>query len=356
MKKRVCMIVQNPMVKGGIAAVVNGYRGSELESDYEVIYVESYKDGGKITKLIKAVAGYFHFLGVLLFRSPDLIHMHSSFGPSFYRSLPFIYLATWFGKPVVNHIHGADFEEFYVNASDRKKRRIQNVYNKCKILIALSDEWKERLSLIVPDEKIRIIENYSILHEEAMSERLKRTCNHTVLFLGELGHRKGCYDIPAVAEAVLQKVPEAKVVLGGAGSAEDENAIRALFEEKCIADSIKFPGWVRGTLKDKLLKEADVFFLPSYNEGMPMSVLDAMGYGLPIVSTKVGGIPKIVRENGVCCTPGDVNTMAVAIIEMLQDTNKREMRAKASIEIVKAGYSLEAHLKMIEKVYEEALK
>ena len=51
MKKKVCMIVQNKMVKGGIAAVISGYYGSKLEQDYEIIYVESYKDGGKLTKL-----------------------------------------------------------------------------------------------------------------------------------------------------------------------------------------------------------------------------------------------------------------------------------------------------------------
>ena len=64
MVKTVCMIVQDPMVKGGIAAVVNGYRGSQLEKDYNIIYVESYKDGRKIAKLLKAISGYLHFAKV----------------------------------------------------------------------------------------------------------------------------------------------------------------------------------------------------------------------------------------------------------------------------------------------------
>lgn len=84
-KTKVCMIVQNKMVKGGIAAVVSGYYGSKLEQDYDMIYVESYKDGGKLTKLFKGICGYFHFAKVLLVDSPDIVHMHSSFGPSFYR-------------------------------------------------------------------------------------------------------------------------------------------------------------------------------------------------------------------------------------------------------------------------------
>lgn len=351
--KRVCMVVPNKMVKGGIAAVINGYRGSQLEKDYEITYVESYKDGSKFDKLLKGICGYFHFAYVLMFHKPDVVHIHSSFGPSFYRKMPFIYMASWRKIPIINHIHGADFDEFYVNASEEKKAKIKKVYSKCNVLIALSEEWKERLSQIVPEDRIEIIENYSILHEDALEERMQRKCNNTVLFLGELGKRKGCYDIPAVIAQVKKSIPDVNFVLAGAGSEADEAAIRKLIAEKGVSDNVEFPGWVRGDTKDKLLREADVFFLPSYNEGMPMSVLDAMGYGLPVVSTNVGGIPKIVHdeENGYCCDPGDVNRFAEGITEILSDRKERKLFVEASWKIVKEGYSLEAHLKLLTKVY-----
>lgn len=353
MLKKVCMVVQDPMVKGGIAAVVNGYRGSQLEKDYKIIYVESYKDGGKLAKLIKGICGYIHFGKVLLIDNPDIVHIHSSFGPSFYRKMPFIYMASWAKKPIINHIHGADFDEFYVNASDKKKRQIKRVYNKCSVLIALSEEWKERLSQIVPDSQITIIENYSILHEDVLEQRFKRKCNNTVLFLGELGKRKGCYDIPAVVREAKKEIPDVKFVLAGAGSEADEKAIRQLVDENGVTENVVFPGWVRGNEKDRLLREADVFFLPSYNEGMPMSVLDAMGYGLPVVSTSVGGIPKIVHdgENGYCFKVGDVDGMANLIKQLIMDDKKRESAAYASMSIVKQKYSLESHLKSLESVY-----
>lgn len=353
--KKVCMIVQDPMVKGGIAAVVNGYRGSDLEKDYEIIYVESYKDGGKITKLLKGIQGYFCFAKVLLVDRPQLVHIHSSFGPSFYRKMPFIYMASWAKIPIINHIHGADFDEFYVNAPEKKKAQIRNVYNKCSKLIALSTEWKERLSQIVPEEKITIIENYSILHEEAYKNRQSRSCNNQVLFLGELGHRKGCYDIPSVVELVAKKIPNVKFVLGGAGSPEDEAAIKKLVHEKNVEQNVEFPGWVRNEKKDHVLCNADVFFLPSYNEGMPMSVLDAMGYGLPVVSTNVGGIPMIVHdgENGTCCDAGDVEKFAEGIIYLLTDDAARKSASEESMDIVRRGYSLEAHLALLEQAYEE---
>lgn len=356
--RKICMVVQDPYVKGGIAAVVNGYRGSRLEKDYEIIYVESYKDGGKITKLLKGISGYFHFAKVILLDKPELVHIHSSFGPSFYRKMPFIIMASWAGIPIVNHIHGADFNIFYLDASDKKKKLIKKTYSRCSKLIALSEEWKERLIKIVPENKISIIENYSVIHEEAYQAKLNRESNNEVLFLGELGQRKGCYDIPKVVKLVANDVPNVKFILCGAGNAQDEEKIKKMVQKLNIEANVEFPGWVRGKEKDAVLCSADLFFLPSYNEGMPMSILDAMGYGLPIVSTNVGGIPKIVRngENGVCCDAGDIDSFVKSIISILKDKSLRLQYAARSMEIVKHSYSLDAHIDLLENLYEEVLK
>ena len=357
MKKKVCMVVQDKMVKGGIAAVISGYYGSELETKYDVTYVESYKDGGKLTKLIKGISGYISFSKNLIINKPELVHIHSSFGPSFYRKLPFIYMSHLAGVPIINHIHGADFDEFYINASEKKKKLIRNTYAKCERLIALSSEWKERLSQLVDPEKIVIIENYSILHEEAFEQRKVKELTANVLFLGELGKRKGCYDIPYVVKKVVEQVPTAMFYLCGAGSVEDENNIKHLCEEQGIIDHVVFPGWIRDKKKDDMLRNADVFFLPSYNEGMPMSVLDAMGYGLPVVSTNVGGIPKIVRngKNGYCCEAGNIEALAEGIISLLTNDEQCKSFSQGSMEIIRSRYSLEYHLGLLEALYENVI-
>lgn len=357
-KKTICIICQNPSVKGGIAAVVNGYRGSVLEEDYHMIYVESYRDGGKITKLWKALCSYLHFMKVLICEKPDLVHLHSSFGPSFYRKIPFIYLSRMAGKPVLNHIHGADFDTFYTNASPRKKKLISHVYHKCTAFIALSAQWEERLHKIVPDKPVYIVENYSVLHRDALMERMHRKSRAQVLFLGEIGKRKGCYDIPSIVSRVVAQVPDVRFVLAGTGEIDH---IKALLLEKGIshkaAAQVIFPGWVRGDVKDKLLRESDLYFLPSYNEGMPMSVLDAMGYGLPIVSTRIGGIPEVVMDgrNGYTETPGDTERMASDIVSLLQDEGKLKSYSMESYRIVKERYSLERHLHLLEGVYEKLM-
>lgn len=358
-KLTVCMIVPETSVKGGIAAVVAGYRNSSLEADNKIIYVESYCDGSKLAKLIKAIKGYIAYCRVLKKEDVDIVHVHSSFGPSFYRKIPFINIAYRQSIPVVNHIHGAEFETFFVNASDRKKKLISKIYNRCEVLIALSEEWKNNLMQIVSPEKICVIHNYSSLNEQAhvrYRDRLESASAETgkdILFLGELGHRKGVYDIIKIAKIVCEKDVTARFVLAGAGSDEDEANIKKLVHDNGLEKHIVFPGWVRGEEKDRLLQNAYLFFLPSYNEGMPMSVLDACGYGLPVVSTTVGGIPQIIDDgkSGYLHKPGDINGFAESILKLLSDKDMAVRMGECAFNIVEQNYSLKSHIEELENIW-----
>ena len=349
-KIRVCIITNSKKYKGGITAVVSGYSKSKLEEDFDIRYIESCSDSKyALLKIGKMLLGYLQFLFSLIVFRPQIVHINSSFGFSFYRKLYYIYLSKWFGIKIVNHIHGAEFEKFYTNADKKKKQKIQKAYNSCDYLIALSSEWKENLCQIVPEYKVKIIENYSIIHRE----KPKTVFGSTVLFLGEVGKRKGCLDIPDVIKNVVSVIPKCKFILAGNLIEEDYVKIIEKVNKYGIDKNVVFPGWVRGEEKDKLLSEADIFLLPSYNEGMPMSILDAMGYGLPIVSTTVGGIPKIVRngENGYITEPGDVSGLSEAIVDLLNNHQKMHEFGEMSIHIVEEKYSLDAHIEKLENLY-----
>ena len=94
-----------------------------------------------------------------------------------------------------------------------------------------------------------------------------------------------------------------------------------------------------------------MFSLPSYNEGMPMSILDAMGYAMPIVSTNVGGIGRIVKNgiNGYCIEAGNIEAMSNTLIDILSDRDKLRRYGIASYEIAKK-YSLDAHVEILKNV------
>lgn len=346
----VCMIVPDAAVKGGISAVVNGYRGSALESRYRVTYIESYRDGSKWDKLWKALKSYLVFRRLLKTDRPDLVHIHSSFGPSFYRKMPFILWSASRRIPVVNHIHGAEFDVFYEKASEAKKRRIQKVYGKCARLVALSEEWAGRLAEIVPRDRIDILENYCKIPAQPYDTGRK---HGQILFLGAFVERKGCYDIPAVLERVKKRFPDVKLVMAGDGETE---RVKKVFSDRGLTADVLFPGWVRGEEKERLLRESGIFFFPSYHEGMPMAVLEAMAYGMGIVTTTTGGIPQLIRDgvSGMLAAPGDVAAMAAALERFLTDEDCLSSCGRAARERAVSAYSLESHLEKLGEIYERA--
>lgn len=349
MKKKVCMIIPSFTAKGGISSVVSGYRGSKLENDYEIKYIQTYCDGNKLVKLMKAIKSYIVFLLYLIKWKPDLVHMHSSFGPSFYRSLPFIYLSSWFRIPIINHIHGSEFDKLYTNASKWKKQRVKKAWRKCDQFIVLSSEWMSRFSKVIPLNKMYVIHNYSIPHGVYASS------NNVILFLGAINEMKGCYDAVEVISDIKEKIPDVRLVMAGDG---DVDRVREKAREYGLEKNILFPGWVRGDRKDRYLQKCRVFFLPSYSEGMPMSILEAMGYGKPVVSTNVGGIPKIVKNdgNGYLCNPGDIKAFSSSLSELLTDKEKSVKMGKSSYEKIISDYSLDIHITQLETVYTKLIK
>jgi len=344
--KKICMVLPSFSAKGGIASVVSGYRDSELEIEYDIHYIETYCDGNRIQKLMKALRAYYMFVKELIVWRPDIIHIHSSFGASFYRKMPFILLSYCNHKPIINQIHGSEFDELYTNANIWKKKLVNKIFGMCRVFIILSEEWKTKFSTIIPKEKIVIIENYS----HYVDNFVQHKTNNQVLFLGSICSMKGCFDIPKVVKAVCSVIPNSIFILAGVGEIDK---VKGFANDLGISDNIIFPGWVMGAEKDKLLRESDVFFLPSYSEGMPMSILESMGYGMPIISTNIGGIPQIVlqNENGFLYTPGDTEEMAKGLVQLLNNEGEKQSFGRYSLQLVKEKYSLDIHLKKLESVY-----
>ncbi len=352
MKKKVCMIVPSFSAKGGIATVVSGYKGSELEKKYNIKYIESYCDGNKVKKIFKALGAYGLFFKEVMFNRPDLVHIHSSFGGSFFRKLPFIYVASWLKIPIINHIHGSEIDNLYTYASKRKKRLVETCFDKCSYLVVLSEEWKNNLQVVNTKTPKIVIENYSTIHKDCL--RMKNNSPKKILFLGFITKLKGCYDIPEIAERVIKDYDNVKFILAGSG---EQDKIIKILREKNLEKYFYFPGWIKEQQKQGLLQCSDVFFLPSYTEAMPMSILEAMGYGLPIVASNVGGIPQLVQENknGFLVNSGDKEKFAKRLLQVLENNEEAFRMGQNSIEIAETQYSKRIHLNKIVELYEKII-
>jgi len=179
--------------------------------------------------------------------------------------------------------------------------------------------FEQKLSALgIDKKKIKIGRNAADDSGVAVSYRKQFISTpFRVLYLSRIEKDKGIY-IAIEAVKMLREKCDVHLLIAGSGS--EEQSARALVAEQSL-DYIHFAGYVTGADKHKLLETADLLLLPSLSEGLPISILEGMLYGLPIVSSPVGGIPDWIKdgENGVLVNDWNASEYSVAIGSLLND-------------------------------------
>ena len=114
-------------------------------------------------------------------------------------------------------------------------------------------------------------------------------------------------------------------------------------------------GWIDSEKKEKYLKECNIFVLPTYFEGMPVSLLEGMAYGCACVATNVGGIPYMVtpQETGVLIPPKDTKALKDALAELLEDVNLQKKCGITGREKINKEYNLDNSIKELVQIYHD---
>lgn len=148
------------------------------------------------------------------------------------------------------------------------------------------------------------------------------------MFLGRFDEKKGIFDLLDVMTEIAKIDSDAKLYIG---SNERKEKVNKIIKEYKLNNNVEYLGWVDEKLKKEVLKEATIFVLPSYYEGMPMSVLEAMAYKNIVISTNVGGIPEIIENgyNGFLIEPGDKKELFNKIEKIINSDKKNEMSDNA---------------------------
>ena len=324
--------------------MVNELYAAGLSEDVKLKYIYTMKDCSMLCKLLIALSAIAK--SIFLIPAYEVMHIHMSYGASFYRKSAIILLGKMYRKKMIFHMHGSEFKEFYFErSSDIGRRYISYILNQCEIMQELLEEWAKTLSFMMKEEKIRILYNGVRLpvnkpkerqeerqkeiqkeiqeeRQEVRQEQMQEDQRINLLFMGALGRRKGIYDLLQVMGSLVDKHPGLKLTIGGNGEIDK---VQKKIEELQLNENVKLLGWVTKDVKRQVFLNADVFILPSYNEGMPMAILEAMSYGLPVISTKVGGIPKVIDhlENGLLVKAGNLNELKEAIEFFLVHPDKR---------------------------------
>lgn len=348
----VLMIGTSLRTKGGIASVVQAYINAGLMRNGEVRYIETHIDVSAIQKTLFFSRALVNVIRAFAFDHPALLHLHLSMRASFWRKSVFMGLALLFRVPYLIHLHGSEFQVFFEQESSAFGRWIiRAFFARSAAVIVLSGQWREWVQTNCPANRIKVIYNpVQIIwpHERDFHE----TNNATVLFLGRLGQRKGAYDLVEAFSRIAHEFPRASLILAGDGEID---AVKARIDKLGLRERISCPGWVTGELKDRLLYSATVFVLPSYNEGLPMSILEAMAHGVPIITTPVGGIPDAISDGltGLIVAPGDVESLSLAIKCLLSDAPLRARLGNASIALVRQRFAVTAIVERLRAVHAE---
>lgn len=335
---------------GGVSAVVNVYASAGLFNRHPIEYIATHVDGGRAAKLNILARAAFRFWGLLVRGRVGLVHVHVASRASFWRKSLLMLPAFFMGIPVILHLHGAEFALFYEKeCGGIRKRIVCCVFNKASRVVVLSSVWKNWVQGISRNPHVVVIYNPVLLPTKHSWDTRK---HGEVLFLGRLGKRKGTYDLLEAAARITENHPQLRLLLGGDGEL-DQVWARAI--ELNIADKVELLGWIREVNKERHLGSAMIFVLPSYNEGLPMSVLEAMAAGLPVISTTVGGIPEAVTDGieGFLVEPGDVSALANRLEQLLSNPGLAEHMGKAARRKIETAFSSETILPKLEKLYTE---
>lgn len=336
--------------RGGMRAVVEGYRDGGLFTRQQVRWLVTHEEGSMLHRLRVAGRAYLAFLVMLVGRRVVLVHSHMAMRGSFWRKSVFNATARAFGVPVVAHLHGSEFKDFYWALPPARQRRVVHEFERCAAVLVLSESWAEFVRGIATRANVQVLPNYVTLPPSPNDHG--DSAEVTGLFLGLVGERKGVYDLlPALTKAAVA-LPALSFVVGGNGEVE---LARARAVALGLGARVAFVGWLSGEAKRQALAAADFYVLPSHNEGLPMSILEAMSFGLPVVATRVGGIPELVRDgvDGLLVAPGDVEALATAIERVAGDAGLRARMGRSARARVAEHYCDSVVLPRLEALYAE---
>lgn len=345
--KRVLVVATSSKTRGGITAVINSYKTTKFWSDFNCVWIETHIDKSSIKKILFFVRSLAKF--IVLLPKARLVHVHLSAPMSVIRKYPFLLLAKTFKIPIIIHFHAFSPE----STIDKKYYRLYNtIFHMANTIIVLSESWKQGVmkDLNINSSKIKVL--YNPCPKISVNKNTVKT--NTILYAGTLESRKGYKDLINSFANVAELYPEWKLVFAGNG--EINEGIQ-LAKKLHIESQVVFKGWISGDDKNQLFSEANLFCLPSYAEGFPMAVLDAWAYGLPVITTPVGGIPDVAIDgsNMLLFNPGDIQSLSEKLKIMISDQALRDKISKASVHFSLNEFSLSRIVNQLNELYRNTI-
>lgn len=250
------------------------------------------------------------------------------------------------GIPVVATLHGWVDTTWRLRIYNRLEALLLRL---CSAVVVVADQMVRRLGQAgVGRDKAVVIGNG--VDTERFAPREKLSPRLTILTVARLTPEKGLDILIRAFAKARTELDELHLRIAGAGPLRAE--LEALAQREGVAGSVEFLGFV--SRPEDLYAEADCYVCSSHTEGMPISVLEAMASGLPVVATSVGSLPDVVGkcDCGALVAAGDADGLATALVSLLQSSDRRAELGRHAVECARKKFSLAAQAGAYARLFE----
>lgn len=346
MFEKVCHIGPALYVQGGISSVLVNYR--DLFNLPVENFISSYNGS-----FVKSLPIFFCLCLKLLLNPPGapFFQIHTSFNGSFFRKFLISLCLRLRRKKYIAHVHGSQFKKMCSTSPKIVQHFIRSYFKHSVMVICITPDMQEFLDAFVGKGSCRyaVVPNPCSTIAAEPVDLTTHALPVKIVFSGRYGRRKGVYDL-IKAFSLARFKTQVELYLYGDGEVEQVKSVVALSPK---ALNIHVSSWLRHDEYLERLQNFDLLALPSYAETFGMSLVEAMGVGLPVVSTFSGGVPYVVRDgvDGFLVEAGDVEALARKLECLVDDISLRTQMGFSAWNGCKQRFSGKTVLQLLESCY-----
>jgi glycosyltransferase involved in cell wall biosynthesis len=286
----------------------------------------------------------------------DIIHLHSPLIPNIHTTLPTVLTEHGTVKSGIDNSKSTDLYSIISMLFSREliSMDTKTIKNSDKITAVSNSCAKELQEIYKIDRKISVIGN-GVDTNFFVPEKRKDMKGAYIIYTGRLDSRKGLVDLIASSEYVCQEHTNIKFILTGKGPMK--KYLERRINDLGLKKNFYFAGFVDRSTLLKYYQNAIIYVLPSYYEGLPTTLLEAMSCGIPSIATDVKGSSELIEdgENGLLVPPGDPKRLAEAILRLLDDEELRKKLGDNAREYVVGNYDWEIITNKVEEIYKSMI-
>ena len=278
-------------------------------------------------RFFQAPLRFISFTKLVASKKPHVTLIYSSGGFSFLEKALMTIVSRLLGTPVILSIRAGAFQDSF-RRNPAYRAIAKPLLRAPSLILCQSESWAKFYATEsgLPPSRLETVQNWIDLDRFVPREQTlgrNTTGPLRLLFVGWVNKSKGIFELLSAVRELSVSFPITLDIVGKGN--EYDHAVAMTEGDEVLRRAVKFHGWLSGEDVLERYGEADVFVLPTYAEGFPNALIEAMAMALPVITTPVGGIPDVVRDgrNGLLINPGSTSDLAQAISYMVKNPEKR---------------------------------